>query len=298
MTIGEHIYTKSKPKVLVLAGGAGAGKSYFVRQLGKLPIQVIDSDKHLDAGDPPNVAVAKADKEVASAMSTRKSFVWDTTASNPDKIKELIRKGYDVMMVMVYTHPLVALESNFSRDRKVPKIGVFSTWQKVYKLIDTYKDLLGQNFILVHNNRPEFNDRVQIFNKAARGGILNEFISAYTDQEPERYRSTYSKPFALSPVQEVQFQRMLSQSNVDKKDEKALKELRKDFDKMNHLYEKQGFDRLNVRYKSILNSRAKTDSEAKQTVDEIATMVQDEVAATAIPFNTAVPIAWKFFGYS
>jgi len=87
------------------------------------------------------------DKDVEAAAETGKSLVWDTTASNPSKIENLINKGYDVYMVMVYTHPMIAFINNFSRERRVPKAAVFQTWRNVYDLIGRYKKCLEITFL-------------------------------------------------------------------------------------------------------------------------------------------------------
>ena len=114
---------QSKPKAVVMAGGAGAGKSFLIKQLGLISLPMFNPDRYVEDPDHPfhnNLAAAsgQADKDVAAAAETGKSLVWDTTASNPAKIENLLNKGYDVYMVMVYTHPMIAFINNFSRQEK------------------------------------------------------------------------------------------------------------------------------------------------------------------------------------
>ena len=123
---------QTKPKAVVMAGGAGAGKSFLIDKLGLISLPMFNPDKYVEDPNHPyhnNLAAAsgQVDKDVEAAAETGKSFVWDTTASNPSKVKNLLDKGYDVFMVMVYTHPMVSFISNFSRQRRVPKAAVFST---------------------------------------------------------------------------------------------------------------------------------------------------------------------------
>ena len=54
------------------------------------------------------------------------------------------------MMIMVYAHPIVSFLRNFKRERKVPAAGVLGTWANVYNLLDEYKKIFGDRFILVH----------------------------------------------------------------------------------------------------------------------------------------------------
>ena len=105
---------KGRPKVIVMAGGAAAGKSSLLDKLNLGSLPIVNPDKYVE--DPNHQAynnlsraAALADKEAEDLSTTKQSFVWDTTASNPAKVKELIAKGYDVYMVMVYTHPMNAL---------------------------------------------------------------------------------------------------------------------------------------------------------------------------------------------
>ena len=139
-----------KPKAIIMAGGAGAGKSFLLNQLqlGSLPL--INPDKYIEDPDHPafnnlGAGARQADKEAEELGAQGTSFVWDTTASNPKKIQDIINSGYDVYMIMVYTHPMISYISNFSRSRNVPSVAVFSTWRNVYQLIEQYNKMLKGN---------------------------------------------------------------------------------------------------------------------------------------------------------
>ena len=127
-----------RPKVVIMAGSAGAGKTYLLNQLDLASLYQVNPDKYVEDPNSPaynNLAAgtARADKEAENLSNDKRSFVWDTTASNPKKVKALLEKGYDVYMVMVYTHPMIAYANNFSRKRNVPSVAVFSTWRNIKK---------------------------------------------------------------------------------------------------------------------------------------------------------------------
>ena len=131
------------PKAIVMAGGAGAGKSFLMKQLDLISLPMYNPDKYVEDPDHRfhnNLAAAsgQVDKDVEAAAEKGESLVWDTTASNPSKIENLLNKGYDVYMIMVYTHPMISYISNFSRKRNIPGVAVFQTWRNVYQLIKDY----------------------------------------------------------------------------------------------------------------------------------------------------------------
>ena len=111
-----------RPKAIVMAGAAGAGKTYLLQQLNLSSLPQINADKYIEDPDHPaynnlGAGARLADQEAEEAAEGGTSFVWDTTASNPKKIQSIIDKGYDVYIVMVYTHPMISYISNFSRKR-------------------------------------------------------------------------------------------------------------------------------------------------------------------------------------
>ena len=149
---------RNRPKLVVMAGGAGTGKSYLLNQLDLGSLHLVNPDKYVEDPDSPafnklSPGVALANKEAEALSDEKTSFVWDTTASNSSKIKMFLDKGYDVYMVMVYTHPMIAYISNFSRNRNVPRSAVFSTWNNVYALLDTYNKMLKGNLSIFVNSR-------------------------------------------------------------------------------------------------------------------------------------------------
>lgn len=260
-------------KVLVMAGGAGTGKTTFLKQAGIQNIPILNADKFVEDQDMPLATASKAvEKEVMQFTEEGKTFIWDTTASNPQKIRELLSKGYEVMMVMVYSHPLLSFLANFNRERRIPKAGVFGSWEAVYSLIEEYRNMLGDNFMLIQNTQGgKYDKQVQDFNQAAAKGpeALEDFLASL-DVDTS---STFSKPFELPEEQEEEFQVLLAQSNVPQNDESALKELRKDFAKSPHLYDKQGYSRLDTRFAAIKSRRQKAKEKYHSLLEKIGDMV-------------------------
>lgn len=174
-------------KAIVMAGGAGAGKSFFVRQirsdLQKQGWTELNADKYVEDKDSPmynNLAKASSqiDKvDLPNTIKSGKNFLYDTTATNVDRIGGIKESGYDVMMVMIYTNPIVSFLRNFKRERKVPTVGVLSSWNNIYKNIDTYKKMFGNNFFLVPTELSvEEQKMVDEFEKAHRSNKLKEFF--------------------------------------------------------------------------------------------------------------------------
>lgn len=189
-------------KAIVMAGGAGAGKSYFVRQirpeLNKAGWVELNADKYVEDKEGPmynNLARAsnQIDKvDLPQTIKSGKNFIYDTTATNVERISGIKESGYNVMMIMIYTNPIVSFLRNFKRERKVPTVGVLSSWNNIYKNIDTYKKMFGDNFYLVQTEMsPEESKMVDEFQKAYKSGKLKEFFENLLSSG--QFKSTFRK---------------------------------------------------------------------------------------------------------
>ncbi|MEL0214872.1 MAG: hypothetical protein VW948_03735, partial [Burkholderiaceae bacterium] len=78
----------AKPKVVVMAGGAGTGKSYLLNLLDLDSLHLVNPDKYVEDPNSPaynklSPGVALANKEAEALAEDTTSFVWDPPASNP-----------------------------------------------------------------------------------------------------------------------------------------------------------------------------------------------------------------------
>ena len=199
-----------KDKMIIMAGAAGSGKSTLISKIESATpgFEIINPDKYVEDKDSPmynnlmQSSMQVDDKDVPNALANHKSFIWDTTASNTAKLfgglyrrKEVPgllnqHPDYDVMMIMVYAHPIVSFLRNFKRERRVPRIGVISTWNSVYGNIDTYKSKLGDNFIMYQAPDDEYQTEINEFNEAVKQGRLYDWLEELTSKDPDQFKST------------------------------------------------------------------------------------------------------------
>ena len=270
-----------RPKAVIMAGGAGAGKSFLLNQLqlGSLPL--INPDKYIEDPDHPaynnlGAGARQADKEAEELGEQGTSFVWDTTASNPKKIQGIIDSGYDVYMIMVYTHPMISYISNFSRSRNVPSVAVFSTWRNVYQLIEQYNKMLKGNLSIFINTREgKFDKEVEAFNTAAKNGAqgIKDYLERY-NEENDIVGSTFFKPVEISPEEEIEFNKAVIGINYDKDSRGEDKALKKEFLKS---FQANGVgpgqDKLKAALKKYRDSKSKSNERNDAVLDNISEML-------------------------
>ena len=257
---------RNRPKLVVMAGGAGTGKSYLLNQLDLGSLHLVNPDKYVEDPDSPaynklSPGVALANKEAAALSDEKTSFVWDTTASNPAKIKMFLDKGYDVYMVMVYTHPMIAYISNFKRSRNVPKAAVFSTWSNVYSLIDDYNKMLKGNLSIFVNSRGgEFDKETKAFDAAAKNGAagIADYIERYNEAN-DTGKSSFRQAYEMSKQEEQEFYNAVKNVDFDTDDYSEDRALKKYF---TDWYRKKGVgpgdDKMNKKVAS--HRKAKDDA--------------------------------------
>ena len=273
------------PKAVIMGGGAGAGKTYLLKQLqlGSLPL--FNPDKYVEDPDHPyhnklGPASSQVAKDVAAAAESKTSFVWDTTASGVQFRKgldNLLDKGYKVYMVMVYTHPMVSYISNFSRaDRNVPASAVFSTWRNVYQKIGEYNKLTNGNFSLFANDHGgKFKKEIEGFNTAAKNGIngVKDYLKAYNDRTGAG-KSSFFKPVEMSQEEEQEFEKAVANVDFNRENRSEDKAVKQAFLKS---YQKigtgPGEDKLRDVVKKYRKSKADADDRNDAVLDSIADML-------------------------
>lgn len=277
------VENSNKPKALIMAGGGGAGKSYILDKIDTKGVEKFNPDTYVEDPDHQyfkNLSAASylVKKEIDAAVEKQKNFIWDTTGTNINNIRAIVDEGYEVMLIMVYTHPIISFLSNFERDRSLNKAAVFTTWQKAYDLIDDYRDLLGDNFYLISNLRGgEYEKKIKDFNNAAKKGgqgIL-EYIDILISKEPERFTSFFSKPFDITDPEALEaYKREIRDIKFDEEDSTIVKNLKKHFMKS---WDKKGKGpgekSMKTKLAAIIRDRSRGEEKYREALDDIAKMI-------------------------
>jgi adenylate kinase family enzyme len=175
---------QGNPKAIILAGAPGAGKGSILKglDLGGLKILNLDN-RYIDLLKKSNISLdlknstpeersqqaismAAANKDfkgdIASTIEGKQSFILDGTAASYKQTNilklELEETGYNVMMLYVYTDLERSLQQNQDRfeksggeDRSLAPAIVMRTWLDVTKNYLPYKELFGDNYVMVSN---------------------------------------------------------------------------------------------------------------------------------------------------
>ena len=229
-----------KPKAIIMAGGASVGKSTILKSIDSIVKDFVNlnADKYVEDKDSPmygNLSAASSQikkKDLPNAIQNQKNLIYDTTASNLSTLQptldELNSNGYDTMMIMVYAHPIVSFLRNFKRERKVPAVGVLGTWANVYNLLDEYKNIFGDKFILISSPAatPEEKSEIENFEKAYKENKLLEYFDNLLSSG--EFVSTFKKDdTTLSPEEKAK---------REKQRETTRKTLEKNIEKISSTY--------------------------------------------------------------
>jgi len=274
----------TKPKAVIMAGGAGAGKTYLLNQLSLDSLTQFNPDKYVEDPDHPyynnlGAASRQVNKDVEAAADEKTSFVWDTTASGiqfDKNLDKLFNNGYDVYMVMVYTHPMISYISNFERGRNVNSSAVFSTWRNAYQKIgDLNKKLKGNLSIHVNDRGGKYAKEIEAFNTAAKNGPagIKDYLQKYNERTGAG-KSSFFKPVEMSKQEEDEFIKATANIDYDKDNRSEDKALKTAFLKS---YQKigtgPGEDKLRDAIKKYRDRKEKADKDNEAVLDSIADML-------------------------
>ena len=174
---------QNQPKAILMAGPAGAGKSYTLNQLGLQNFTTINVDddfeallqKELGKSDfasmsPEELSIAAKMMGKARATTREKEMLATTNLNNividgtgasykviAKKKEELENMGYDVFMVLIYVSPMTSLIRNAQRGRSLPTSAVLKSWASVVNNIEPYKQLFGNNIVVINNDPADAN---------------------------------------------------------------------------------------------------------------------------------------------
>jgi len=274
----------NRPKAVIMAGGAGAGKSYLLNQLDLGSLTQFNPDKYVEDPDHPyynnlGAASRQVEKDVLAAAEDKISLVWDTTASGvkfDENLDKLLNSGYDVYMVMVYTHPMISYISNFKRGRNIPASSVFSTWRNAYQKIGDFdKKLKGNLSIFVNDRGGEFKKEIEGFNTAAKNGVtgIKDYLKAYNDKTGAG-KSSFFKPVNMSQEEEQEFEKAVANVDFNRDNRSEDKAVKQAFLKS---YQKigtgPGEDKLRDAVKKYRERKASTDEKNDAVLNSIADML-------------------------
>ena len=230
---------QNKPKAIIMAGGASVGKSTVLKTIDSQlrGFENLNADKYVEDKDSSmfgNLSAASNQirkQDLPNAIAAKRNLIYDTTASNLSTLQPTLdmlnEGGYDVMMIMVYAHPIVSFLRNYKRERKVPAAGVLGTWGNVYNLLDEYKNIFGDNFVLVRTPAgPEEEAEIANFEKAYQNGELKEYFDNLlsTGQFTSSFRKDDTE---LSPEEKAK---------REKSREKTKQQLYQNIDKIANTY--------------------------------------------------------------
>lgn len=325
MGLTNLLEQEEKPKAIIMAGGAGVGKTFVTDKFKKAAESkgwvVLNPDQYARNPDPEQrlslaAAASKINKEVDSLAKSedKPNIIWDTTANNPTKVKELQDAGYDVLMIMVYAHPSVAFEQNFARASKegedsLPPYVILKTWADSYNdpHIENYQKMFGDNFIIIDNtSKPGTdNSKIDAFNKAAQQGgkALEKYIGDIINSDPEYYESSQmvSKPAYLSKEQQADFDSKVQELGLklEEDDREAMEKLyQKYFEKNNEVMPLKKVGRKNGMeevYKSYMSKKVKKDTEKDRVYSDISSTIKN-VGKSFLSIDDATSKAMNHIG--
>jgi len=279
---------KYQPKAVIMAGGAGSGKSYLLNQLDLNSLEQLNPDKYVEDKNHPyynnlGAASRQVEKDVLAAADEKTSFVWDTTASGvkfDENLGKLLKSGYSVYMVMVYTHPMISYISNFARGRNIPGVSVFTTWRNAYaKIADFNKKLKGNFSIFVNDRGGEYSKEIEGFNLAAKNGPkgIKDYLQRYNEKH-DVGKSSFFKPVEMTKEEEDEFFKATQGIDWDKENRSEDKALKTAFLKS---YQKigtgPGADKLKDAIKKYREKKENDDKKYEEVLESIADMVYSPV---------------------
>ena len=292
------------PKAVIMAGGAGAGKTYLLNQLSLDSLEQFNPDKYVEDQDHPyynNLGAAsnQVEKDVNAAADNKTSFVWDTTAAGVrfDKtLSKMLSLGYDIYMVMVYTHPMISYISNFQRKRNIPASSTFKTWRNAYQKIgDFNKKLKGNLSIFVNMRDGKFEKEINAFNTAAKNGPtgIKDYLQQY-NKKTGAGKSSFFKPVVISDEEEQEFNKASSGIDWDRGNRSEDKAIKTAFLKT---YRKigtgPGADKLKDAVKKYRDKKDKANLENEEILDSIADMLFSPLFQEKLNHSTPAEIDSK-----
>ena len=275
---------RKKPKAVIMAGGAGSGKSFLLNQLELDSLQQFNPDKYVEDPDHPyhnklGPASIQTEKDVLATSEEGTSLVWDTTASGKKfegNVEKLKANGYEVYIVLVYTHPMIAYAKNFERGRNVPAAPVFATWRNAYQKIESFNKMTNGNLsIFVNDHGGKYKELTDGFNTAAKNGPkgIKDYLTKYNEKTGAG-KSSFFQPVEMSKEEEEEFNKAVADFDYDRDNRSEDKAVKQAFLKA---YKKNGLapgdDQLRDVVKKYRDNKEKLDKDHEDVLESIADML-------------------------
>jgi predicted ABC-type ATPase len=255
---------RKKPKAVIMAGGAGSGKSFLLNQLELDSLQQFNPDKYVEDPDHPyhnklGPASIQTEKDVLATSEEGTSLVWDTTASGKKfegNVEKLKANGYEVYIVLVYTHPMIAYAKNFERGRNVPAAPVFATWRNAYQKIESFNKMANGNLSIFVNDHG-----------------IKDYLTKYNEKTGAG-KSSFFQPVVMSKEEEEEFNKAVADFDYDRDNRSEDKAVKQAFLKA---YNKNGLapgdDQLRDVVKKFRDKKEKLDKDHEDVLESIADML-------------------------
>ena len=163
-------------KAIMMAGGAGSGKSFVIKKTGLrgFGMKVSNSDPSFErmlakaglkkTSEDIMSAQGQAIRSSAKVLTDRQKEMWlkgrlgiivDGTGKDLKDVKEEVKAmqkmGYDVGMVFVNTSLETSIERDKNRERTLGSKYITDIWKAVQKNRDEFKRMFGAQFVEIEN---------------------------------------------------------------------------------------------------------------------------------------------------
>jgi len=183
-------------KAIFMAGGAGAGKSFVVRNvLGEFQgLKILNNDTFLQylmkkqglSLKMPGAEKAQRDKvrKIAKDLTDKQEQLYedgrlgiiiDGTGRDLEKTGQIKARledlGYDTMMIYVNTNLKTAVRRNYERERTIPLSVLKKNWNTVQNNIGQFQGMFKGDFHVFDNSdetQPDSKSKIQSFVKITR----------------------------------------------------------------------------------------------------------------------------------
>jgi hypothetical protein len=105
--------------------------------------------------------------------------------------------GYDVFMILIYVSPMTSLTRNAQRGRSLPTSAVLKSWASVVNNIDPYRQLFGNNIVVLNNDPSDAN-------KAFDSGAVQKMFPQPKGKEKSPEENAKSKAEKEAVNQQIQ----------------------------------------------------------------------------------------------